>query len=120
MPSIAIEQLPDEDSTIIEGTRYSNDFLRILGQEGIDNGPFEITARENGNVILRTVAVPKWNPIETAPNESAVLVAVGGAVGEAFLRGKDGWWWAGNDPSDSWGGQIYPTHWQGLPEAPPQ
>lgn len=120
MTALTIEQIPDEDATVIEGTRYANSLLRVLGQHGIANGPFEITERANGEIVMRLVTRREWRLIDTAIAEHACLVATqDGAVGEAFLRGKHGWWWAGNDPSDSWGGQIYPTHWMELPEAPP-
>jgi hypothetical protein len=61
----------------------------------------------------------EWQPIETAPLDHPLMVAEGQAVGEAHHCGRDGWYWAGNDPTDSWGGQIYPTHWMPLP-TPPQ
>lgn len=61
-----------------------------------------------------------WQPIETAPLDKAVLVAYDVCVGEAAYHGEDeGWYWANNDPTDSWGSRIYPTHWQPLP-APPE
>ncbi len=28
------------------------------------------------------------------------------------------WYWAGNDPTDAWGGSIQPELWQPMPEAP--
>lgn len=60
-----------------------------------------------------------WHPIETAPLDgTSVLVAEGRAVGEAKYYERDGWRWAGNDPTDSWGSTVYPTHWQPLPMPP--
>lgn len=65
-----------------------------------------------------------WRPIETVPDPqiTPVLGAVPRdasdfAVGEMHQTDA-GWYWAGNDPSDSWGGQIYPAYWQPLPEPP--
>ena len=66
-----------------------------------------------------------WRPIETVPDPqiTPVLGAVpigdtgDHAVGEMHQT-EVGWYWAGNDPSDSWGGQIYPAYWQPLPEPP--
>jgi hypothetical protein len=70
----------------------------------------------------------EWQPIDTAPPPSdgeALLVAVSpfadeireSVVGEA--RRYDGvWYWAGNDPTDSWGGPITPTHWMPMPKGP--
>lgn len=41
------------------------------------------------------------------------------AIGEAEWHGDDeGWWWAGNHPTDAHGSRIYPTHWQLLPAEP--
>lgn len=70
-----------------------------------------------------------WQPIETAPHPSvgeSFLVAVQPMgdparpyhVGEA-QRFDGVWYWAGNDPADSWGGPISPTHWMPMP-APPR
>jgi hypothetical protein len=55
---IAIEQHPEEDVTVIEGTRYSNSLLRTLGQDGVGNGPFLIVVRKDGNVHLRHIT--RW------------------------------------------------------------
>lgn len=59
-----------------------------------------------------------WQPIETAPLDTPVIVFDAPAVGEARHIEDHGWYWAGNDPTDVWGGQIYPTHWMPLPEPP--
>lgn len=63
-----------------------------------------------------------WQPIESAPTDgTCVLVAEGAAVGEARCYSEgEGWYWAGNAPTDSWGGRVYPTHWMPLPEPPSQ
>lgn len=67
-----------------------------------------------------------WQSIETLATKedgtTCVLVAErkpdgSYAVGEANWTSQ-GWYWAGNDPTDSWGRQIYPAHWQPLPEPP--
>lgn len=70
-----------------------------------------------------------WRPMETAPIDAAIIVAVPSirhhqmevsyAVGEACWSDDEGsFYWANNDPSDTWGGPIYPTHWMPMP-APP-
>ena len=66
-----------------------------------------------------------WLPIGTVPDPQTypVLGAVPrGDVGDYAVgemhQTEVGWYWAGNDPSDSWGGQIYPAYWQPLPEPP--
>ena len=63
-----------------------------------------------------------WQPIQTCSveqSQAGCIVAADGAVGEARWHGHDeGWYWAGNDPTDAWGWRIEPTHWQPLPPAP--
>lgn len=63
-----------------------------------------------------------WQPIDTHRpriDPDSVLIADGRAVGEArWHTDEHGWWWAGNDPTDSWGSQVYPTHWMLLPDPP--
>ena len=64
-----------------------------------------------------------WQPIETYRPEvdpPDVLVSEGQAVGEARYHNERGWWWVNNDPTDSWGGQIWPDHWMPLPAPPPR
>ena len=38
--------------------------------------------------------------------------------GNRWIRANEGWWWAGNDPTDSWGSRVYPDFWVPLPDAP--
>ena len=56
MAEIQIEQRPDDDVTVIEGTVYHNDLLRTLGQTGIARGPFVITRRADGVIGIRTIS----------------------------------------------------------------
>ena len=71
----------------------------------------------------------EWQPIETAPvadlhypsSEFRCLVVAYGRVGEAEFHGQPGetwagWWWANLD--SEYGGEIEPTHWMPLPQAP--
>ena len=70
-----------------------------------------------------------WQPIETAPpSYTFVIVAepvnapdepLRYAVGEARYIDGEGWYWVNCDPSDSWGRQLFPSHWMPLP-APPE
>lgn len=64
----------------------------------------------------------QWQPIETAPKDGTfVLIGFGDSVGEARWV-ENAWYWANNDPGDSWGRPVYEheaTHWMPLP-APPQ
>ena len=60
-----------------------------------------------------------WQFIESAPLDGThVLVTETNAVCEARHIVGEGWYVAGNDPTDVWGGPICPTHWMPLP-APP-
>ncbi len=52
---LKIEQVPHEGVTIIEGTRYANALLILLGQNGVGSGPFVICSRQNGEVTMRTI-----------------------------------------------------------------
>lgn len=69
---------------------------------------------------------PEWQPIESAPHTDgfACIVSVPNEgpepyVGEAHFVDVAGWYWAGNDPTDSWGpGAITPSHWVPLPKGP--
>jgi hypothetical protein len=55
MAEIKIEQRPDDDVTVIEGTVYHNDLLRTLGQLGFAQGPFIVCTRGDGVVSIRTI-----------------------------------------------------------------
>lgn len=63
-----------------------------------------------------------WQPIETAPEDTDVIVAVNirgrQVVGEAKQTPEHGWYWAGQDHSDYFAVQIVPTHWMPLPDPP--
>ncbi len=65
-------------------------------------------------------AQPKWQPIETAPKDTAVICCNElGHVGEAcFISGIDNpaWYWA-SDPQQI-PLSLLPTHWMPLPEPP--
>lgn len=63
----------------------------------------------------------EWQPIDTAPMDEEgthVLIAQDGDVVEARFILEHGWWSRGNDPSDHWGEEWFPTHWMPLPAAP--
>lgn len=62
--------------------------------------------------LSATVEPPTFVLIaERKPDDSYV-------VGEARWFGDQGWRWAGNDPTDHWGREVYPERWMPLP-APP-
>ena len=71
MAEINIEQRPDDDVTVIEGTIYHNDLLRTLGQTGLAQGPFVITSRADGVIGIRTIT--QW----PEPQESERLPGSG-------------------------------------------
>ena len=73
----------------------------------------------------------KWQPMDSrewSENAPPVIIAVDRSadplkkiyvVGEARYHGEhDGWLWAGNCPTDSWGSREYPDYWMPLPEPP--
>ena len=77
--------------------------------------------------------VPGWQPIETAPEETNVIVAVtggphGATVCEAYFHRDDEygaeWWLASTGPANYYHGPISDimhgsvTHWMPLPAAP--
>jgi Lar family restriction alleviation protein len=105
-------------------------FIAIAGHyancqvyEGTQRGP--CTCRE---LHEQSSAPPPsvWQPIETAPHNDgfACIVSVPNEgpqpyVGEAHFVDEEGWYWAGNDPTDSWGpGALTPSHWMPLPSSP--
>lgn len=62
-----------------------------------------------------------WLPIESAPKDGTDILiwcAPWSCGSEARYIEDEGWWLANNHPTDHWGDQKYPTHWQPLP-APP-
>jgi len=66
----------------------------------------------------------EWQPIETAPNDTLVLLYLGGndiEIGEGWhtydeppygTPSKELYWWVDER------GRVYPTHWMMLPEPP--
>lgn len=80
---------------------------------------------ESGVAVPRA---PRWEPIETAPKDGTeVLVASPGRhhqpadrsyVAAARYHDGEGWYEVNNDPTDIWGGPLYPTHWMPLPLPP--
>jgi hypothetical protein len=83
-----------------------------------------VTAGRIGGTLMRvarTVPADNWQPIETAPQDGTpIIVTDGKAVGEAsYHKDADGWFLAGNDPSDAYGGAMPDlTFWQHLPKPP--
>jgi hypothetical protein len=67
----------------------------------------------------------EWRPIADAPKDGTeVILAVGPWVGTGYYVPRDStygdeWYPTNNHPTDSWGGPLYPTHWQPLPSPPP-
>ena len=62
-----------------------------------------------------------WRPIVTHDgSEEYVLIAEpDGCVSEArLLDDGRGWWARNNDPTDHWGEERFPTHFQPLPLPP--
>lgn len=64
----------------------------------------------------------KWQPIETAPKDTAILIYASAYYVAHFNTTNDKWWTysdgtktAGERLLNSWSG---PTHWMPLPDAP--
>jgi hypothetical protein len=69
-------------------------------------------------------AMPGWEPIATAPKDGRpVLLAVTedppGFVAEGYCQtDRDTWYAANTHYTDYTDGQLFPSHWMPLPEAP--
>ena len=62
----------------------------------------------------------KWQPIETAPKNSYVLLCLGGiccAIG-CLAKTFDGEMWVNDDGTERTHFELKPTHWMPLPEVP--
>lgn len=62
-----------------------------------------------------------WRTIESAPRDGAqVMIAVAGKWVSIGRWHDDDHQWReiNNDPTDAWGVELYPTHWQPLPPPP--
>lgn len=90
-------------------------------RQGCQSNP-EFIARFGRKEVsdIRTVlaALPQWKPIESAPRDRSVIVGGDDLSCQAHWHEDGGWYVANNDPTDAWGGPIYPTHWMELPEPP--
>lgn len=61
-----------------------------------------------------------WRPIESAPKDGTeVQLARGQHVYVGRYLDGEGWWEVNNDPTDGWGDEVLPTHWQPLAEPLP-
>jgi hypothetical protein len=61
-----------------------------------------------------------WQPIDTAPKgDGYALLATSAWVCEGWWDDTtSAWWELNNHGTDTWGSQLYPTHWMPLPSAP--
>lgn len=58
----------------------------------------------------------EWKPIETAPTNQAVLVAVSNGQVTIGCKGSNiGWYW---EPTDDEDDDSYLSHWMPLPKPP--
>ncbi len=64
----------------------------------------------------------EWIPISEGnePTGSFICGAVGWVCEGYFDHEHDGWWSANTHWTDAADGQIYPTHYQPMPEPPTQ
>jgi len=102
----------------------ADDCLRLAEDRSHDITPAVRCALRLASDALRSQpSVEGWRPIETHDgSEAHVLIAeADGSVLEArLLDDGRGWWARNNDPTDHWGEECFPTHWQPLPEPPLQ
>lgn len=68
----------------------------------------------------------KWQPIETAPKDGSDILlgttaeanAGYGYVCEGHYVDEHGWYQANTDWTDTFDGEVNPTHWMPLPPPP--
>jgi hypothetical protein len=61
----------------------------------------------------------EWQPINTAPKDGTPVLGGNHAwVCEVHYAEGYGWYEKNNYPTDSWGGETFPTHWMPLPQPP--
>lgn len=104
---------------IVLALRSRHTWERILSQDRERYMRLATAAIAALDAARAAAGMVAWQLIDTAPAEQAVLVGSrenGGWVCEAH-NAEGQWYVAGNDPSDSWGRPIFPTHWQPLPDA---
>ena len=70
--------------------------------------------------LLTALKGKGWMPIESHDgSESPVLIGTETWSGEGYFNAeRQEWYEKNNHHTDSWGGNIYPTHWQPLPTPP--
>jgi hypothetical protein len=84
-------------------------------------GPIDRETATGWNKRIPPQAMP-WQPIETAPRDKSILLSEEGIVGEGYYDGESGYWfWANTHPLNFEPCQeVFPTHWQPLPDPPAQ
>lgn len=94
-----------------EMMHYAHEYLEGRGGRH-ETSPPETSAWRSMDGYVPTVEPPTFVLIaEQKPDGSYV-------VGEARYFGEQGWRWAGNDPTDHWGREVYPIYWMPLPDPP--
>lgn len=92
---------------------YFDEMSKVAQDEALAEARNMLTAA----LAVDGMALQRWKSIESAPADTGVIVSVGIISCEARLHEDGNWYVANNDSTDSWGGPIYPTHWQPMPLA---
>ena len=75
------------------------------------------TTLDIARAILKKFGAPQWQPIETAPKDEQIMLAIE-FDGPNDWRIKTGYYFSEEQCWKVWGGSWQPTHWMPLPEAP--
>ncbi|MEH3063829.1 MAG: hypothetical protein PGN33_14170 [Methylobacterium radiotolerans] len=115
-------ELPEEIERAMRVTIEELLFAGRFADEALINYKIEKGAAPLRAAILsrlREAEADRWQPIETAPKDCAVvLVALNGCTTAARHFEDHGWYEINSHWTDAWGGEIWPSHWMPLPDAP--
>lgn len=77
----------------------------------------DMAQRVRMRAALAAAEQAMWEPIDDETPHVEIIAVTKDTIGEAHhIDGE--WRWAGNDPNDHWGDQIFPQFWRPLPPPP--